>query len=260
MRRAFRAELIKLARPRLLTLAAVAAILFAVGSAAAGILNAQPASAHADGPVLDGFARADGGSLAFTMAASFAGAFLLAVFAGAVGVEFSRGTLRTLLLRQPDRHRLLAGKLGAVLAFAAVAVAVSLAASVAASVAFAGSRGLDVGVWFTGAGLRGMARDYGLVMLAVTGWALLGAAIGVLVPSLPVALAVGVGWAGPVEQVFGEAWGPATRWFPGLLLESLLDPDPGSPGSTRALVTLGCYCVVAVTAAVVVLRRRDVTS
>ena len=131
MTRAFRAELIKIARFRMLWITAVVAVAFAVGSAAAGILNAEPAAVG--GPAPEDLARAGGGTLSFTVAASFAGAFLLAVFAGAVGVEFSRGTLRTLLMQQPGRLRLVAGKLAALLLFAAVTVAVTQAVSVVAA-------------------------------------------------------------------------------------------------------------------------------
>lgn len=259
MIRVFHAEMIKLARPRLLWATLAVALVFAVGAAAAGILNAQPRSAGADGPVLDGFAEPGGGSLAFTMAASFAGAFLLAVFAGAVGVEFSRGTLRTLLMQQPGRLLLITGKVAALHVFAVATVTVALAASVVASMVFASARDISVDLWFSAEGWQALAADYGRILLALTGWAMLGTALGVLVPSVPVALAIGVGWAGPVEQVFGEAWTPARDWFPGLLLEALLDPDPGSPTVARALVTLGCYCVAAVGAAMFALHRRDVT-
>ncbi|MEU4382051.1 ABC transporter permease [Micromonospora echinofusca] len=258
MTRAFRAELIKIARFRMLWITAVVAVAFAVGSAAAGILNAEPAAVG--GPAPEDLARAGGGTLSFTVAASFAGAFLLAVFAGAVGVEFSRGTLRTLLMQQPGRLRLVAGKLAALLLFAAVTVAVTQAVSVVAAVLFAAAKDISTAEWFTAAGWRAMAGDYGSALLAVTGWALLGTALGVLVPSVPVAVGIGVGWAGPVEQVLGEAWGPAAEWFPGLLLESLLDPEPGGPGTARALVTLAGYCLAAACAAGIALTRRDVTS
>lgn len=251
MTRVLRAEWVKLARPQILLAVAAAAMLYAVGSAAAGVLAAEST---------EQFAVAGGGSRSFTAASAFVGSFLLAVFAGAFGVEFSRGTLRTLLMRQPGRLRFLAGKLVALLLLAAVAVAAAEALSVGASALFASGQDIPTDAWFTGTGARAMAIDYGKVMLVVVGWALLGASLGVLVPSVPVALAIGVGWAGPVEQVVGEAWDPAAKWFPGLLLEGLLDPDPGSPTTTRTLITLASYAAVAAAGAVVALRRRDITS
>lgn len=257
---AIRAELVKLCRARLLFVTTAMAVTFAVGSAAAGLLTAQPAGSGADGASLDAYVGAGGATLSFMSAASFAGSFLLAVFAGAVGVEFSRGTLRTMLMQQPGRLRLVLGKLIALLAFFAAVVAVSMAVSWAASMLLAPVQDVSTDQWISRAGLSAALDDYAMVLLSVVGWALLGTALGVLVPSLPVALGIGIFWAGPVEQVFGEAWEPAARWFPGLLLESLLDPEPGGPGTARALSLLTLYCLVAVVTSAFALRRRDITS
>lgn len=260
MTAAIRAELVKLCRARLLLATAAMAVVFAVGSAVAGLLTAEPAGPGGDGGSLEAYAGADGATLAFMSAAGFAGSFLLALFAGAIGVEFSRGTLRTLLMQQPGRLRLVAGKLIALLAFFAVAVAASMAVSWLASVLLAPAQDVPTGQWVSHAGLSAVLNDYAMLMLSVVGWALLGTALGVLVPSLPVALGIGIFWAGPVEQVFGEAWEPAARWFPGLLLESLLDPEPGGPSTARAVGLLAIYCLAAVVASALALRRRDVTS
>ncbi|MDQ3574092.1 MAG: hypothetical protein M3404_04110 [Actinomycetota bacterium] len=43
-------------------------------------------------------------------------------------------------------------------------------------------------------------------MFWVTGYAALATAVGVLVRSVPVALAVGIAWAGPFEHLVQEAW------------------------------------------------------
>ena len=54
------------------------------------------------------------------------------------------------------------------------------------------------------------------------GYALLGMAVAVLVRSVPVALAIGIAWAGPFEHLLQDAWDPAQRFFPGLLLEAFV--------------------------------------
>ena len=53
--------------------------------------------------------------------------------------------------------------------------------------------------------------------------------VAVLVRSTPIALAIGLIWFGPIENVIGEGRAWADRWFPGLLLRSMLQPD--TPGS-----------------------------
>jgi ABC-2 type transport system permease protein len=257
---AIRAGLVTFHRARLLLVTAATAVTFAVGSAAVGLLTAEPAGPGSDGGSLEAYAAAGGATLSFTSAAAFAGSFLLAVFAGAIGVEFSRGTLRTLLMQQPGRLRLVAGKLIALLAFFAVVLAFSMAVSWVASVLLAPVQDVSTDQWISRDGLFATLEDYATVMLCVVGWALLGTALGVLVPSLPVAVGIGIFWAGPVEQVFGEAWEPAARWFPGLLLESLLDPEPGGPGTARALGLLTFYCLAAAVTSALVLQRRDITA
>lgn len=139
-------------------------------------------------------------------------------------------------MRQPGRLRLLAGRFTALLLLSAAAVALAEAVSVGASAAFAPSQDIAADAWFRKAGVEAMASDYGHVMLVVGGWALLGASLGVLVPSVPIAL--GIGWAGRAGLRRGVGAGGAlvSRVAAG---ESAR-PDPGSPGMGRALVTVGC--------------------
>ena len=156
----------------------------------------------------------------FTTAVSFAGTFLFVVFVGAVAVEFSRGTFRTMLLHQPRRLRLLAGKMAGLLLFAAVVLAAAEALTWVAARLLAPSQDVATGDWISAAALGDALADYGSVLFWVTGYALLGMTLAVLVRSVPVALAIGIAWAGPFEHLLQDAWGPADRLFPGLLLEA----------------------------------------
>ncbi len=66
---------------------------------------------------------------------------------------------------------------------------------------------------------------------------------------------------GLAASVIGEGRSWATRWFPGLLLRSVLRPDaPISIATSTALATLAVYVGVAVTVIAVVISRRDMTS
>jgi hypothetical protein len=68
-------------------------------------------------------------------------------------------------------------------------------------------------------------------------------------------------WFGPIENVIGEGRSWATRWFPGLVLRSVLRPDaPASTATSTALATLAVYIGVAVTVIAVTISRRDMTS
>jgi ABC-2 type transport system permease protein len=84
--------------------------------------------------------------------------------------------------------------------------------------------------------------------------------IAVLLRSVPLALAVGIAWAGPAEHLIGDAWDPGRRFFPGLLLETLGQGGTSEVGMTRALLTVAAYVVVAAAVAGTVFARRDVTA
>ena len=72
-----------------------------------------------------------------------------------------------------------------------------------------------------------------------------GATIAVLLRSTPVALGVGLLWFEPIENVIGEGQEWAERWFPGMVLRSIVQPQAADSIATpTALATLGAYVAV----------------
>ena len=266
MMRAFRAELVKLLRRRVLLVTALVTLVFSAGAALV-VLASAPAVAGSGGrggdgrggPTLESLAGAGGGTEVFTTAVAFAGTLVFVVFVGMVAAEFSRGTVRTMLLRQPGRLRLLGGKMGAVLAFAGAALATAEARTWVWARLLAPSQDLSTSQWMSWQGLGHGLMDYGKVMFWVTCYAALATAVGVLVRSVPVALAVGIAWAGPFEHLVQEAWAPATRLFPGLLLEAFVAGGTPEVGAVRASLTVAAYAAAAAVVACAVFARRDVT-
>ncbi len=262
MNRVIRAELTKLRRRRVLLAAPMAAAAFALIATIAVFLSAQPAGGRAPGRAitLDDLAAAGGGTQAFATGASFVGLLVFVTFIANITGEFSLGTFRTLLMRQPGRVRLLAGKMTALLLFAAVVLLGAEALTVAASTLIAPTQHVSTSEWFTLTSLGQAAGDYARALSVVGGWALLGMALGLTVRSTPVALGIGVAWAGPFEHIFQDAWAAASRWFPGLLLEAFAvggTPDVSFP---RAAALIGAYVVAAAVTAVFLIARRDVTA
>ena len=94
----------------------------------------------------------------------------------------------------------------------------------------------------------------------ISGYAVLGAALAVLVRSVPVALAIGIAWAGPFEHLLQDAWDPAGRFFPGLLLEAFVAGGTAEVSATRAFVTVAVYVAIAAAIAGTTFARRDVTA
>jgi ABC-2 type transport system permease protein len=259
---AMRAELVKVLRRRVLLIAAVATIVFAVGSSAIVLAAAQPAGQPSSGrdATVATLSGAGGGTEVFTTAVSFAGTFLFVVFVGVVAVEFSRGTFRTMLMYQPRRLRLLAGKTLALIAFAAVLLAAAEALTWVAARLLAPSQDVATGAWFSADALGQAATDYGSVLFWVSGYALLGTTVAVLVRSVPVALAIGIAWAGPFEHLLQDAWAPASRFFPGLLLEAFVAGGTSDVSSERAALMVTVYVAIAAVLAGATFSRRDATA
>jgi hypothetical protein len=85
-------------------------------------------------------------------------------------------------------------------------------------------------------------------------------ALGILLRSTPLALGIGVAWAGPLEHLTEDGWSGAGSWFPGLLLETLAGGGTADVSQSRALVLVAVYSAAAATLAALVFRRRDVTA
>jgi hypothetical protein len=262
MIRTFRAEFVKLLRRRVLLITGAVTLLSAIGGSAIVLAAAKPA-AQAGGtrPVtFERLARAGGGTDVFRVVTSFAGTFLFVVFVAVVAVEFSRGTIRTMLLRQPRRVAMLAGKLGALLTFAAGTLLFGEIATWIAARALAPGQDVATSAWLSMHSLGAAVTDYGAVLLWVTGYAVLGTMVAVLLRSVPLALGVGIAWAGPFEHLLQDAWGPASRFFPGLLLEAFSAGGNASVTATRAMTTLVVYLAIAAGVTATVFARRDVTA
>jgi ABC-2 type transport system permease protein len=257
---ALRSELVKLRRRRVLLVTAVSTLTFSIGSAAIVLVSAsRTANPAGRGVTFASLAEAGGGTEVFTTAVSFAGTFLFVVFVGAVAVEFSRGTFRTMLLHEPRRLRLLAGKMAGLLLFAAVVLAASEALTWVAARLLAPSQEIATVEWVSAAALGDALTDYASVLFWITGYALLGMTVAVLVRSVPLALGIGIAWAGPVEHIVQDAWSTADRLFPGLLLEEFVAGGTSAVSASRAFLTVTAYVLIAVAIAATSFARRDVT-
>lgn len=257
---ALRSELVKLRRRRVIIVTAVATLAFSVGSAAIIVASAErTGNPTGRGITFASLADAGGGTDVFTTAVSFAGTFLFVVFVGAVAVEFSRGTFRTMLLHEPRRLRVLAGKMAGLLLFAAVILAAAEALTWFSARLIAPSRDIATGDWISAPALGDALVDYGSVLLWVTGYALLGMTVAVLVRSVPLALGIGIAWAGPVEHILQNAWSTANSYFPGLLLEAFVAGGTTDVSASHALLTVTAYVTVATTIAAATFARRDIT-
>ena len=115
---------------------------------------------------------------------------------------------------------MLAGKVAALLTYAAVTLAgIEVVAWITARVLAPGA-GIDTSAWTSLDAVGAAITDYGAVLLWIAGYALLGTALAVVLRSVTVALAVGIAWFGPFEHIVEGSWSGAARVFLGLSLEA----------------------------------------
>jgi ABC-2 type transport system permease protein len=262
MTRSFRAELLKLRRRRIAAAAALGALAFALITTVAVVLSAEPAGGGAPpgrgAPTLESLGGAGGLAESFSTGVSFLGILVLVLFVANFGGEFSQGTFRTLLMRQPHRIGLLAGKMAALLLFAGAVLALAEVLSIAASLALAPGQDVATSSWLTLDGAGEAASAYAGALLGVSAWATLGATLAVLLRSVPLALGIGVAWSGPIEHLVSDIWTGAAQWFPGLLLESWAVGGTDDVSAAHAALVLSLYVCAAAAVAALTFRRRDV--
>jgi len=256
----FRAELLKLTRPRILLGTFAAALLAAALASFVVIQSAGPSEAAGGRDVsLQDLQAAGGGTEVFSLLVSVSGFFVLVTLAANWAGEFSQGTFRTLLMKQPRRAYLLGGKMAGLLAYAAGVLLLLEALTFGLSLALAPAEGVPTSAWFSLDGVREAAGDYANALLGVSAWTSFAMLLGVVLRSTPVALGVGIAWAGPFEHIMQNTWQSVSGVFPGLLLEALAVGGTSDVSYARALGLIAGYVALAVAAAVFSFVRRDVT-
>jgi ABC-type transport system involved in multi-copper enzyme maturation permease subunit len=262
MTRITHAELLRLVRKRTAILAGTAAVLFAAIATIAVFASARDAGVRSrrQGTTLAALAGHGGGTEAFAVGASFTGFLVFVTMIALVSGEFTGGTFRALLTRDPRRARVLVGKVAGILLVAAATVALIEVLTFVASLIVAPTQDIPTSDWFTLASAGDALRDYGTALAGVTGWAVFGTLLAVIFRSTPIALAVGFAWAGPFENITVDSWSTGYRVFPGQVLGSLIQGGTAELGLGRALVTGTLYVVVAAVVALMLFTRRDVTA
>jgi ABC-type transport system involved in multi-copper enzyme maturation permease subunit len=262
MTRIVRAELRRVLRRRTLVITALGAVAFAVVAALTVFSSAEATSvaSRRGGATIAALTGHGGGTEAFAVAASFIGFFVFVTFIALLAGEFSGGTFRALLLRDPHRLRLIVGKLVGLLLVAAGVVALAEVLTFAMSLLVAPSQDVARTNWFSLQSAGDALRDYATVLGGVAGWAVFGTTLAVIFRSTPVALGVGFAWAGPFENIVVDSWTTGYRVFPGQVLGSLIRGGTAELGMDRALLTAGIYTAIAAAVSLWLVARRDVTA
>jgi len=258
---AFRSEWIKLRRRSLLfgTFGGltIAASLFSILT----FSQAAPVGPGRAGlPSLQQLAEPNGLIHGLDFALILLGIVAFGLAASQMASEFTLGTLRQLLVRQPLRSRLLAGKYLAVVSFIVSAIVVAAVLTGLVDVLLAHLRHVPVHAWFTTTGMVDLTRALGELLLAAAGFATLGLAVGLFLKSSVFAVIVGFAYLLPIEMLIERIFPGTKRWLPGQLLTDLGKGGVHGSSFSRSLVISAIYLAIVGAATAVTFMRRDVTA
>jgi ABC-2 type transport system permease protein len=185
------------------------------------------------------------------------GIVALALFAGATATEYSQGTLRNLLVRQPGRIKLLCGKYLAVALFVLMAVILAIAVAIVVAFIAGPGKGIHTSAWTSSTGIKDTLQAILHIYLAALGYGVLGTALAVIFRSPAVAITIGVAYSLPGEAIINALWGNGDRWLPGQLLSAVAHGGTDSTSYSRALLLVLLYGAVVGAGTVVLFQRRD---
>jgi ABC-2 type transport system permease protein len=257
----FRSEWVKLRRHTLLLGTfgglAVAASFFSI----LVFTQAAPVGpGSADLPSLQTLAQPNGLIHGLTRAIVLLGIIAFGIAAAQIATEYSLGTLRQLLVRQPRRAVFLVGKYLGVLSFLVSAVVFAAVATGGVAIVMAHVRHVPVGAWFSSTGIGDLTRALGELLLSVIGFATLGLAVGLFLRSSVFAVIVGFAYLVPVESIIGRILPATNQWLPGQLLVAVGQGGNSTTSFGRALLLSALYLAVVSGLTLYAFVRRDVTA
>ncbi len=263
------AELRKLRRPTLLVGTLGAAVFFsALFSSLLFLLIDSPDGNSDRGRMVgrDVLGLSTGGVQGFSSVGGFLGIIALCVFAAQTAQEYTYGTLRNLLVRQPGRLRILLGKFIAMKIFALVMILLSAIVSIAASVILAPGAEVSTDLWFGPDGRHAIFTTFINVTISVIGFGTIGMVLGLLLRSPISSISFGVLWLLIVENLLIAVKNSWQNWLPGTQLYAIaaggtaVGPVSGGIEYSHALLVGGIYVAVGAVIASVLFVRRDVAN
>ena len=263
MIRVFRAEWRKLRRPTLFygTLASVMGVTALVTSLLFLLIDSVNGNAR-EGTVInrETLAMANGLSIGFSSSAGLLGLVALCVFASQTAQEYTFGTLRNLLIRQPKRLTLLAGKFISMALFALISVIVSAAVSIGLAFGLAGRAKVLTTSWTTADARTALIHTFINVLISVIAFGTVGMILGLILRSPISAISIGVAWLLIIENIIAAVVKHSAQWMPGQLMTSIASGGDFNATYSHAIIVLSAYLALGILIVSVLFRRRDVSN
>jgi ABC-type transport system involved in multi-copper enzyme maturation permease subunit len=199
-------------------------------------------------------------TIGFSNAAGLLGIVALCVFAAQTAQEYTYGTLRNLLVRQPRRLQLLIGKYVSMASFAIVMVILAAAVSMSLAFGLSGKAKVESAAWVTSDALQEMAKTFGNVLLSVIAFGTVGMILGLLLRSPISAISLGVIWLLIVENILIAVKGSLGKWMPGNLMSTIAIGGTDDVSYTHSVTMVAIYLVIGTTIVAILFKRRDVSN
>jgi ABC-2 type transport system permease protein len=199
-------------------------------------------------------------SIGFSSSAGLLGLVALCIFASQTAQEYTHGTLRNLLVRQPRRLTLLLGKFLAMCLFALISVILSAIVSISLAFALSGKAKVVTTAWSTADARIGVLHTFVNVLISVIAFGTIGMILGLLLRSPISAISIGVAWLLVVENIIAATVRHSGKWMPGQLINTIAAGGDITATYAHALLVLSAYLAGGVLVAGFLFRRRDVSN
>jgi len=196
----------------------------------------------------------------FSGAAGFLGLIALCVFAAQTAQEYTYGTLRNILVRQPRRFRLLVGKYLAMLTFAKLIVVIAVVVNISLAYILANKMNVNTAAWSTHSGIVDLLHTYINVLIAAFAYGTIGMILGLLLRSPISAISIGIGWLLIVDNILAATISGSAKWLPGQMIDTIARGKSQEMSYLHATTTVSIYLVIGSAIAVALFRRRDVSN
>ena len=259
----FRAEWRKLRRPTLFigTMLASAGLTGLVTSLLFLLIASQQGNSDRGNMISREILQLPSGlTIGFSNAAGLLGIVALCVFAAQTAQEYTYGTLRNLLVRQPRRLQLLLGKYVSMASFAIVMVILAAIVSMSLAFGLSGKAKVATDAWITSDALQELAKTFGNVLLSVIAFGTIGMILGLLLRSPISAISLGVIWLLIVENILVAVKSSLGTWMPGILISTIAVGGTDDISYTHSITMVTIYLVVSTAIVVTLFKRRDVSN
>jgi ABC-2 type transport system permease protein len=203
---------------------------------------------------------ASGSVYGFASIGGLLGIITLCVFAAQTAQEYTYGTLRNLLVRQPRRLLLLVGKYSAMKTFALLLTLVNAVVSIAISVYLSDRAKVVTDLWFTSDGWSSIGHTLINVYISIVFYAIIGITLGILLRSPISSISIALVWILIIENLIGAVKPVTLDWMPGNQFATIAQGGTPLLSYSHAM-TLGIsYVLVALIASTVIFVKRDVAN